>query len=73
MKKFVFILSFVFAMFFANTTFAATTDNSSVNEKAQIVLTETNQSVDVSDAVTTEPTFYIIIFDDGTVIIVIID
>lgn len=73
MKKFVFILSFVFAMFFANTTFAATTDNSSVNEKAQIVLTETNQSVDVSDAVTTEPTIYIIIFDDGTVIIVIID
>ncbi len=46
MKKFVFILSFVFAMFFANTTFASTTDNSSVNEKAEIVLAKTFQNVD---------------------------
>lgn len=72
MRKFVFILSFVFAMFFANTTFAATTDNSSVNEKAQIVLAETNQSVDVRDAVTAEPTVYVFVLEDGTVIIVII-
>ena len=73
MKKLVFILSFVFAMFFANTTFAATTDNSSVNEKAQIVLTETNQSVDVSDAIVKADPIIIIIVDGDTIIIIIIE
>ena len=73
MKKFVFILSFVFAIFFANTTFAATTDNSSVNEKAQIVLTETNQSVDVSDAIVKADPIIIIIVDGDTIIIIIIE
>ncbi len=73
MKKFVFILSFVFAMFFANTTFASTANNSSVNEKAQIVLTETNQSIDVSDAVVKANPIIIIIVDGDTIIIIIIE
>ena len=73
MKKFVFILSLVFAMFFANTTFASTTDNSSVNEKAQIVLSETNQSIDVSDAVLKANPIVIIIVDGDTIIIIIIE
>lgn len=73
MKKFVFILSLVFAMFFANTTFASTTDNSSVNEKAQIVLSETNQSINVSDAVLKANPIVIIIVDGDTIIIIIIE
>lgn len=58
MKKLIFIFSFVFAMFFSNATFAASTDNSLVNEKEEIVLTETNEIFDVIDtAVVTKGDF----------------
>jgi hypothetical protein len=71
MKNLIFILSFAFAMFFTNTTFAASIDNSSVNETAEIGLTEMDEVAAVSDAVANEHDILVIIFDDGTVIIVI--
>ncbi|MFV0249071.1 MAG: hypothetical protein ACK5H1_08970 [Tenacibaculum sp.] len=70
MKRFVFILSLAFAMFLSNATFAATTKNSLVTEKAEITLTETSGVADVSNAlVKADP--IIIIIDDGTVIIIV--
>mgnify|MGYP000668894934 CR=1 FL=1 len=72
MKRFVFILSFVFAVFFANTTFASTTENSVVNEATQITLADSNSELaEVDNAVFRD--IYIFIFDDGTIIIVIVD
>ena len=74
MKKFVFILSFAFATFFSNATFATSTDNSLVDTKAEIILTEANESVDISDAIVkAEPIVIVIIYGDGTVIIIIIE
>ena len=72
MKKFVFILSFVFAMFFANTSFASTTDNNLVDTKAEIVLTETNEIANVSDDLVEVNTIIIIIIADDTIINIII-
>jgi len=71
MKRFVFILSFVFAVFFANTTFASATENSVVNEATQITLTDSNvELAEVDNAVFAD--IYIFIFDDGTIIIVVV-
>ena len=70
MKKLIFLLSFVFAMFFTTATFASTTDNL-VSEKAQIVLTETNETVELADAVARDVIVIVIITDDEIIIIII--
>lgn len=70
MKKLIFILSFVFAMFFTTASFASTTDNLA-SEKAQIVLTETNETIEMADAVARDIIVIIIITDDEIIIIVI--
>jgi len=72
MKKFVFILSFVFALFLTNASFASTENNTTVDEN-QIVLTETNEIADVSDALVKADPIIIIIITDDTIIIIIIE
>ena len=70
MKKLIFILSFVFAMFFTTASFASSTDNM-VSEKAQVVLTETNETIDASEAVAKDVIVIVIITDDEIIIIII--
>ena len=72
MKNLIFILSFVFAMFFTNATFASTENNTIVDEN-QIVLTESNEVADVSDALVKADPIIIIIITDDTIIIIIIE
>ena len=60
-------------MFFTNTAFAASTDANLVDEKAEIVLTETDEVAAVSDAEDNVTGRWIrITFSDGSSILIII-
>jgi hypothetical protein len=73
MKNLIFILSFAFTMFFTNTAFAASVDNSVVDEKTEVVLTETDKVEAVSDAEDCASGRYILVtFSDGSWILFII-
>lgn len=58
-------------MFFTSAAFASSTDTNLTTEKAQIVLTETTQSIESSDAVARDVIIIIIVTDEEIIIIVI--
>ncbi len=68
MKKVIFVLSFVFSMLFASTTFAAT-ENSYVCEKSQVVSTEMSPSFEANQTAAKKGGGVVIITDDTVVII----
>ena len=74
MKKIFFVLAFVFGMMFSSASFAATVNDIDAND-SKIVLTEAvsvdNDSTKEVKEVAKADGIIIIIFEDGTVIIII--
>lgn len=73
MKTVLFALVFAFGMFFTNATYASSTENSSVEEHSALVLTETNESVNLDDDSTAaDDTIIVIIYREGDTTVIII-
>lgn len=69
MKKFVFVLSFVLAMFFAKTGFASNAEPTSIADKHEVGFTLSETSHDADPA--KEPIVIVVVLDDEIIIIII--